>query len=417
MEHYQRHIEKNVLLSLEQSPAIFLNGPRQAGKTFLMKELAQRKLQSHYLTFDTLAVRSAALQDPQGFVQSLPTPCIIDEVQKVPALFPALKQSIDEARDRDRQSAQGRFLLTGSANILALPELSDALVGRMQVYTLYPLSAKECWNRPTPYLEYLFEGRPDILSLRKESDWLLAVMENATYPEVVSNRSIDRSIWFANYRETLMQRDVKDLANIEKLHFLPDILRLLAHRVTGLLNDNNLARDLEISVMTFRRYRQLLQNLFLIILIRPWFRQVSKRLVKAPKVFFIDTCLLCDLLQTDYATLLDKDPTRFGWLCENFVATELLKQISLASHRYELFHFRTTDGKEVDFVVEQRNGDVIGIEVKSSQNITGADFKGLITFKELSGNSFKGGYVLYSGNDLLPFGEGLWAVPISMLWG
>lgn len=214
-----------------------------------------------------------------------------------------------------------------------------------------------------------------------------------------------------------MQRDVKDLANIEKLHFLPDILRLLAHRVTGLLNDNNLARDLEISVMTFRRYRQLLQNLFLIILIRPWFRQVSKRLVKAPKVFFIDTCLLCDLLQTDYATLLDKDPTRFGWLCENFVATELLKQISLASHRYELFHFRTTDGKEVDFVVEQRNGDVIGIEVKSSQNITGADFKGLITFKELSGNSFKGGYVLYSGNDLLPFGEGLWAVPISMLWG
>lgn len=224
------------------------------------------------------------------------------------------------------------------------------------------------------------------------------------------------SHWFDGYITTILQRDVRALAEIEKLSAIPNLLRILANRAGGLLNDADIARDAGLNTVTQRNYKTLLKMLFLTFEIAPWYRNIGKRLVKSPKGYIIDTLMLCHLLQYELSDLINNRPEIFGHVLENFVATELLKLIANSDDKLDLLHFRTSDNKEVDFVLEKTNGKLAAIEVKNRDNVNQADFNGLKTLQNLTGDDFICGVVLYRGQNIVPFGDKLWAVPIANLW-
>lgn len=398
---------------LSSMPAVFINGPRQAGKSTLAKRIADDSINADYLTFDDVSILSFAKSNPEGFLQSIKNPVVIDEIQLVPELFRHLKRLIDQKRLAEEKST-GLFLLTGSSNVMTIPELSEALVGRIQLVALYPFSSVEIEQTGQNFVFSAFEST----NIRKTTcaDYHVGEMiRRATFPQVSLERSINYNSWFESYVNTLLYRDVRNISHIEKLHELPNLLHVLASRVGGLLNDADLARSTGLNQMTFRRYRTLLQNVFLINPVQPWYRNIGKRLVKAPKIYLTDTLLLTHLLGYDLQIVEHSDPAAFGKILENFVAVELIKQLSLLNDG-KLFHFRTQDNKEVDFVIEKRNGDMICFEVKNSKTIKTDDFNHLRFLKSMLKDKFIRGIVLYKGNDILPFEERMTAMPVSTLW-
>ena len=415
MKHIDRHTKEKLLAALQVSPVVFLNGPRQAGKSTLVQKLSDKEFSAEYVTFDNTTQLAAASNSPVSFLKEREGALIIDEVQLVPDIFRALKTVVDELRQESRQKIKGRFLLTGSANIMALPKLSDPLVGRMGVLTLYPLSGAEVLNGKGDFIERLFAG-----SFKKDSGKhkLTDVIRQATFPEISGVKAQERSLWFDGYLTTILQRDVRALAEIEKLGALPNLLRILANRAGGLINDADIARDAGLVHVTSRNYRTLLKMLFLSFEVEPWYRNIGKRLVKASKGYMTDTLLLCHLLQYELDDIEKNRPELFGHVLENYVATELLKLISSSPTKLDLLHFRTGDNnREVDFVLEQPSGKLAAIEVKGRDTVEKSDFKGLEALQKLTGDDFCCGIVLYRGKDVVPFGEKLWAVPVSNLWG
>ncbi len=332
-----------------------------------------------------------------------------------PGLFRALKMLVDEARQGNKASANGRYLLTGSASMMALPKLSDALVGRMGVLTLYPLSALEISGGKGDFLPRLMDNgfKPETIRRKRT---VVEIMRQATFPEITDQGEDRRRQWFESYITTILQRDVRQIADIARLGVLPHLLQVLASRAGGLINEADIARSTGQNAVTTKNYRILLQMLFLTFDVKPWYRNVGKRLVKAPKGYIMDTSLLCHLLQVDMARAAIRDPHVFGHLFENFVASELLKQLSSSSGRAELHHFRTSDHKEVDFVLEQPDGRLAGIEAKGRDAVTASDFKGLETLRQQVGNDFVCGIVLYRNNKIIPFGDRMWAVPVEAMW-
>jgi predicted AAA+ superfamily ATPase len=339
---------------------------------------------------------------------------IIDEVQLVPDIFRVLKGVIDDLRLENRDTANGRFILTGSANIMALPDLSDAMVGRVRILSLLPLSMGEYSGKQT-LLPHLFE---DNFSFPAHQTFEVFSLEHwlhrATFPEVALLHAADKAGWYQDYLTTLLQRDVRQLADIDKLQAIPHLLKVLALRTGSLVNDSAAARDAGLNAMTYRRYRTLLQNVFLLTTLPPWFRNIGKRLSKSPKLFFYDTGLLSHLLDVAPKQLQAAGSPLYGHLIENFVATELMKQRAL-SPRIHLHHYRTEDGKEVDFILEGIGGKLVGIEVKARQTVTSDDFSGLKSFAAATGADFHLGLVLYTGSQVLSFGHNLLAVPITAL--
>lgn len=418
MELLARHITPRLQEALKISPIVFLNGPRQAGKSTLVQGIASKFGPNHehaqYLTLDRPVYLASATSAPESFLTSYPTPLIIDEVQLAPPLFRVLKVLVDEARATDKPSANGRYLLTGSANILAVPQLTDPLVGRMAVLTLYPFTAAEATHNHPVGLERLL--KLDFAQLDDRGQKVQEVIKKATYPEISQAPTPERHIWFDSYITTILQRDVRQVAEIEKLSLLPLLLRILATRAGGLINDSDVAREAGLTNVTGKAYREILKLMFLTFDVRPWYRNVGKRLVKTSKGYFVDTNLIAHLLDYDLDALIHTRPEIDGRLLENFVASELLKQLSNSDARAELYHFRTSDGKEVDFVLEQPDGRVLAVEVKRSESVSMADFKGIMAFQELAGSDFIGGIVLYSGRNVAPFGPNLWAVPLHVLW-
>ncbi len=418
MESLYRHITPQLQEALKISPIVFLNGPRQAGKSTLVQTLAPKLgangEPAQYVTLDRAVYLASATSAPESFLTSYPTPLIIDEVQLAPPLFRVLKVLVDEARAANKASANGRYLLTGSANILALPELADALVGRMAVLTLYPFTAAEATFNRAVGLERLL--KLDFAQLNARGQKLPDVIKKATYPEIFQAPAAQRQIWFDSYITTILQRDVRQIAEIEKLSLLPLLLRILATRAGSLINDSDVAREAGLNSVTGKAYREILKLMFLTFDIKPWHRNVGKRLVKSAKGYFVDTNLIAHLLDFDLDAPVRTRPDIDGHLLENFVASELLKQITNSNTRAELYHFRTSDGKEVDFVLEQADGRVLAIEVKRGESVSITDFNGIKVFQELAGSDFIGGVVLYSGREVAPFGPGLWAVPLHILW-
>lgn len=411
MKYIDRLLQKNIQQLLLNMPALFVNGPRQAGKSTLVKHLIANRDDVSYITFDDVTALSAASSDPLGFLRGLKQLIVIDEVQLVPSLFRVIKMLVDQYRLEDPKRANGRFLLTGSANIMALPNLSEALVGRMGIATLYPFSSLEILNNQSLIIEKFFSK--DISFNKLSNHSALEMMLNSSFPALPLQQ--DRNVWFSNYLTTLLQRDVHNLAQIEKITELPNILKILAARAGGLLNDADCARDASLNQMTYRRYRTLFQHLFLITLLPPWFKSIKKRLMKAPKIYFTDTNLLCYVLGVDLPILRKQNPTLFGYVFENFVASELMKQIAL-QFDYSLHHFHTLDSKEVDFIISHRNGQLVGVEVKSAESVVNQDFNGLRVLKECAGKDFVRGIVLYQGKQIIPFGSDMMAMPIEVLW-
>jgi uncharacterized protein len=414
MNHIQRHLKENILYSLKNNPIVFVNGPRQAGKSTLVQNIAQVDYPSHYVTFDNATQMSAAAA-PEAFLtqRSADSALIIDEVQMVPEIFRVLKEVVDNLRISDKKNSNGRFLLTGSANIMALPKLSDALVGRMSIKTLYPLAGCEVTDGKCDFIEHLFNG--DFAS-KKSNFTINEVIQTATFPEISGKNQRFCSEWFDSYLMTILQRDVRAIAELEKISLLPTMLRLLASRSGSLINDADISRSLGLNAVTGKSYRSILKAMFLSFDVSPWFNNISKRLVKSPKGFLIDTLLLCHLLEWNLDDLSMNKPDLYGHVVENFVATELIKLLSFSTIKAKLLHLRTSDGKEVDFVIERQNGQLAGIEVKSSSRLSIKDFNGLKVLQEVTSNNFVCGVVLYSGKEIVPFGDKLFAIPISTLW-
>jgi uncharacterized protein len=418
LQYQVRHITNRLKKAMHVSPIVFLNGARQTGKSTLVQEIAPQigkpDHPAQYVTFDRPTYVAAASAAPEAFLTGYDLPLIIDEVQMVPELFRALKVVVDELRITEHDSANGKYLLTGSANILALPKLSDPLVGRMSVLTLYPFTAAEATHDLGGGIERIL--RMDFKGLNDRGLSLIRAIKVASFPEILNFDKEKRGTWFDGYLTTILQRDVRQLAELEKISILPLLLQVLATRTGGLINDSDISRDVGLNSVTAKSYRNILKMMFLTFDVRPWHRNIGKRLVKASKGYLLDTMLACHILDLDFDDTAKNKPDLFGHLLENFVATELVKQLSNGGTKAELYHFRTSDGKEVDFILEKPDGSVFAIEVKRSESVNITDFKGISEFAALTKDDFIGGIVLYSGKDAVPFGKNLWAVPFHVLW-
>jgi predicted AAA+ superfamily ATPase len=406
---YPRLAESSVSEALDDTPVVLLHGPRQCGKTTLARVIGERR-GFGYFTFDDAATLAAATEDPVGFVDDLPRRAILDEVQRAPRLFLTLKATID----RDR--TPGRFLLTGSANVLLVPNLSDSLAGRMEIVRLHPLTQAELAGRVPGLVGALFDGRGVTATRPRLARDLAARVAGGGFPAALARPTgRRRAAWYRDYVEAIVQRDVRDLARISSLDALPRLLSLAAGQTSRLLNVSDLAAPFQVSRPTIRDYVTLLERVFMIDLLPPWHSNRLSRLVKTPKLHVGDTGLASALLGLD-ADELWKDRAAFGQLLETFVYQELRRQADAFQAGVRFFHFRDRDGVEVDLVLERGASEVVGIEVKAGATVTAADFRGLHKLREACGARFKAGVVLYDGEASLPFGEGMRAVPMSQLW-
>lgn len=412
---YDRHIAPLLLEALADTPVVLLNGARQTGKSTLAQSLREATPR-RYLTLDDHTTLAAAHSDPAGFIAALAGPVVIDEIQRAPALFLAIKAAVD--RERAQGQAAGRFLLTGSANVMLLPALADSLAGRMEIVPLTPLSCAEQAGDPGfNRADWLFDGELSTLPLPAcERAGFIATLIAGGFPEAVARSNPRRrDAWFDSYLQAVLQRDVRELARLEQLAELPNLVQLLAHRSASLLNFAEIARSSGIAQTTLKRYFTLLETLFLIHRLPAWERNPAKRLVKASKVFLPDSGLLAHL-GGHTADTLATAPGLPGDLVETFVCTELLKHLAFSARGLSLWHYRTQTGIEVDFLLEDRHGKLTGIEVKATATVDGKDFKGLRHLQETEPERFQRGIVLYTGRECVAFGKALFAVPMSMWW-
>ncbi|MEY4884311.1 MAG: hypothetical protein RIS34_2165 [Pseudomonadota bacterium] len=410
---YPRHIDPLLGDALLDTPVVLINGARQSGKsTLVQSQVVASAAARQYLTLDDAVVLNAAKSDPAGFINGLAGAVTLDEVQRVPELFLAIKAAVD------RQRQPGQFLLTGSADVLLLPGIADSLAGRMEVLSLWPLSTAEMANSAgLNRADALFQGNWASLSVPPcERGDIVARLLAGGFPDAVARTSTRRrEAWFDSYLQAILQRDVRELANIEQLTEIPNLLHLLATRSGTLLNFAELSRTAALAQSTLKRYFALLEMLFLVVRLPSWERNPGKRLVKAPKVFLPDSGLLGHLMAATPESLAAKQGLP-GAMVETFVLTELLKHVAFSVQRLSLWHYRTQTNIEVDFILENRLGQITGIEVKASATVDSKDFKGLRHLQETEATIFQRGIVLYTGRDVVPFGENLWAVPLSVWW-
>lgn len=408
--NYKRNLLPKIEESLSRSPITLLTGARQTGKTTIVKEIAKKK-NYNYITFDNVNFLANAKDNPVGFIDGLDKPVILDEVQRVPEIFLTIKKDVDENRN------PGRYLLTGSANPLMIPNLAEAFVGRMEILYLYPFSYGEINNKKEIFIEQLFSSKKlsKPIETFNKNQFCKQICIGG-FPSMILAKTDDaRESWCNGYLSTILSREVKDLANIEGLKNMPSLLEMLATRVGTTLNTSELSRTIGMANTTLNRYLRLLETLFIVQLQQPWFSNLGKRLVKSPKTYLVDTGVHAHLLGIN-AKKIETNSTLFGAFLENFVVSELKKQSTWNNIRAKFYHFRTQTGTEVDIVIENASGDVVGIEVKSRETIKSDDFKGLRELKEIAGDSFLRGIVIYTGQEQIPFESNMHAIPISSLW-
>lgn len=402
-----RHLAPLVSESLQDTPAVLVNGPRQCGKTTLVRQFAGELT---YYTLDDPNLLAAVQQDPLGFARQLDR-AIIDEVQRAPQLLLALKLVIDQDR------RPGRFLLTGSANLMALPQIADSLAGRVALHTLLPLSQSERHGRPNDFLQRAQAQDWPLTHpawVASRDDTVTQVLAGG-YPEMRQRpTSARRQAWAKAYIQTLVERDVRDVAQIDQLHQLPQLLAVAAAHCGQLLNAAQTGGQLGLNGKTVDKYLGILEKLFLVQRLPAWSRNELSRLIKTPKLHFLDAGLQATLTRLTPDLVLTQRE-RWGATLETWVHAELRKTLSLDADDWYLSHFRDKDQVEVDFVLESPLRELIGIEVKASATVNAGDFKGLKKLQSLAGDAFITGLVLYDGHQALSFGDGLWAVPLAAL--
>lgn len=405
---FRRFSAERVRTALKDTPVVMVNGPRQSGKTTLVREFVASD--RAYITLDDETVLEAARSDPTGLIRELDR-AVIDEVQRVPELLRAVKRSVDEDR------RPGRFLLTGSANVLTLPQVSESLAGRMEIVSLLPLSRAEIHGGKPTFLKNAFAGglvKPPETMIAGE---LLRTVLTGGYPEMLKRKdALRRQTWARDYIRAIVQRDVRDVADVEKLDQLPRLLRALAHHAGQLTNFTQIGGQLGLDDKTTRKYVTVLEQLFLVHRVEPWFRNQLKRLVKTPKLHFLDSGLLAAMLGTTVERVA-KDRSVLGPILETFVFSEILKQTAWLDEACLLHHYRDKDQDEIDIVVEAHDGKLIGIEVKAAATVNTGDFKALRKLSDVCADNFKLGVVLYDGATIVPFGKHMFAAPMSCAWG
>ncbi|MFH1985152.1 MAG: ATP-binding protein [Pseudomonadota bacterium] len=405
---YPRSVRSRLEAALDDTPVVLIHGPRQCGKTTLATMLGDDAGYA-YVTFDDDVLLAAAQADPVGFVADLPEKTILDEIQRVPALFLALKSAVD----RDRRP--GRFILTGSTNVLLLPKLADSLAGRIEILRLHPLGQDEILGKASHFLEKLFSAEFRNHRFDRLGHELADRIVAGGYPAALFRSALKRRVqWYRDYIETLVQRDVRDLARISALSALPRLLQLAAGQTARLVNVAEMASAFQLSRPTVRDYVVLLERIFLLEHLPPWHSNRLSRLIKKPKLHMSDTGIATTLLGVGSDAMI-KDRALFGQLLETFVFQELRRQGSRYDEPVMFHHFRNRDGVEVDVVLEQA-GKLAGIEINASATVTMKDFRGLNKLKESAGERFAAGAVVYDGENLVGFGDRLYAVPVRAIW-
>lgn len=404
----KRFITDSVVRALRDTPVVLINGARQSGKSTLAQFLSSFGFQGTYLTLDDPTVMASIQTDPYAFLSSREGPLILDEVQRAPEIFPAIKLLID------RNRKPGQYLLTGSANILSIPKISESLAGRMEIIPLFPFSQSEIEQSGGSFIDHLFQTKKLKLTKIGWPDLKSRILKGG-YPEAVQRRDPERrDAWFASYLTSVLQRDIRDIAHIEGLSVLPRLLALLAARTGSLHNHAEAANSLSIPQSTLKRYLLLLETTFLAYALPAWSSNLGKRLIKSPKIYVTDTGLAAHLMGADPNRWLDMNVQ--GKLAETFVLTELIKLCAWSNTKPTVFHYRSASSQEIDFILESRNGSLICIEVKSGQKVSLDAFKTIKMFREEVGERFIRGVVLYDGEESVTFEKNLFALPFSSLW-
>lgn len=406
---YPRLVRARLREALADSPVVLLHGPRQCGKTTLARSIGEDDGRQ-YVTLDDVATLTAVKADPGGFVLDLDGAVTIDEVQRVPDLFLAIKQAVD----LDRRP--GRFLLTGSANALTLPMAADSLAGRMEIVRLHPLSEVEISRHHPGFLDRIFSGEFKVAQHKRLGPMLADLVVRGGYPEAVRRDTArGRRAWARNYLAAIVRRDVRDLARIQRLDILPRLLELAAGQTARLVNVSEIAGPFGVSRTTVRDYLTLLGQIFLVEELPAWHANRLKRLVKTPKLHMTDTGLACALLGVAVDDLR-ADRVLLGQLLETFVLQELRRQASGWDHDIRFSHYRDKGQHEVDIVMERGPGRIVGIEVKASATLRDTDRRGLERLRDATGSRFICGALLYDGEALVPMGDRIYAIPISTMW-
>lgn len=405
---YARWQAEGLRKALSKRRAVILAGPRQCGKTTLVKALAGTG--SIYRTLDDATLLNAALSDPRGFVRHNDGTMIIDEVQRAPLLLPAIKQEVDESQ------RPGRFLLTGSANIQSLPTVTESLAGRVSSIRLRPLALGEIHASPPHFLQNAFKQEfPVSGSWDKDAYLAEAIKGGFPEPRLLQDERDNRA-WHRDYMNALIERDLKDIANIRRKDSMIKLIEVLAAWSSKFMDVASICKSLSLTRPTVESYINALEALYLIERVRPWHKTDYDRVGKQDKLFMADTGMMAAMLRWRFETVrLDGDMN--GKLLETFVFTQLAAHLDVHDDEYRLTHYRDREKREVDFIIEREDGAILGIEVKAGSVVDKAMFKHLSWFREtMTPKQAFTGIVFYTGEHVVPFGPNLWAVPINCLW-
>lgn len=413
-----RKLESTIMQMLESFRIVSINGPRQSGKTTLQKKIAKSKNMKYY-TFDDSDIFSTASSDPKGFIEyiSKNDNIAIDEVQMIPEIIAPIKMCVDE------QNRKGMFLLTGSSDMFKNSKIKESLAGRMVSFNLYPLSYSEINKRDINIIDKLFSDDFNSFDINFETiskEEFVSAVINGGYPEVYNLPIKAKKAWYDFYIKARITKDIATIENVQvdTLSHLAKLLKVLAGQVSSLVNYTNIANSIGITDKTVAKYIKILEALYIIKLVPSYSNNILKQVTKSPKVHFIDSGLASFLLNTSVESSMLGQNQHLGNLVETFVYTELIKHQANSNEDIEIYHFRDTQQKEVDFVLESNLGEVVAIEVKLSSTIKSEYFKGLFTLaKTMNGKNFKG-IVFYGGDKILPYkieDYQFWAIPLKVL--
>jgi uncharacterized protein len=406
---YDRNVRGLVVEALGDTRIVFVAGARQVGKTTLAREISSGPHPMRALTLDDQATRDAAVSDPTGFVSGLAAPVLIDEIQRAPDLLLAIKDDVD------RDTSPGRYLLTGSTNLLASKRINDALTGRIETVRLWPLAQTEIQGGTVNFIDALRAATPPTVTGAPIGRAALhGYLSAGGYPEARLRHGRRRSRWFENHLATALDRDLRDISDAVKTDAMPGLLRLLASQAANLLSYRATGTRLDLHHATVKSYVGLLEQMFLVRRLPAWRPGLGAREVQAPKIYIVDTGLMAYLMGAGDERIANDDQVT-GKIVENFVATELTKHAEWAAETVRLYHYQR-EREDVDIVLEWNDGSIAAIEVKSGATVRRDDWKWVAKLRDRRGDGFRAGVVLHTGEQTIPLGDRLWAVPLSGLW-